>query len=240
MANRNDENGISRREFATRVGAAAAGIAVGGELFTGPAEAGPRRGPRGAARQRPHPRRERSRRDRQHRHPRPGQFAQARLRAPAERRDQDALRHRREPGAGADQRRAPAGRRHLQARLRPGSAARARRQGHRRRRHRHAQPLARARHDLGAAGRQARLRREAFVAHRVGRPQDGRGGGALQQDRAGRHHESQPAGGARRDQVHPRGRPRQGLHGARPVLQAAPGDRQVSRMARWRPARSTR
>jgi hypothetical protein len=40
VANRNDENGISRREFATRVGAAAAGIAVGGELFTGQAEAG--------------------------------------------------------------------------------------------------------------------------------------------------------------------------------------------------------
>ena len=46
------------------------------------------------------------------------------------------------------------------------------------RRHRHAEPLARARHDLGAAGRQARLRREARVAHRVGRPQDGRGGSA--------------------------------------------------------------
>jgi hypothetical protein len=94
----------------------------------------------------------------------------------------------------------------VQARLRPGSAARHGRQGHRRRRHRHAEPLARARDDLGAAGRQARLRREALVAHGVGRPQDGRGDGALQQDRAGRHDEPQPAGGARRDQVHPRGR----------------------------------
>jgi predicted dehydrogenase len=34
VANPNEQNGISRREFATRVGAAAAGIAVGGELFS--------------------------------------------------------------------------------------------------------------------------------------------------------------------------------------------------------------
>ncbi len=33
----------------------------------------------------------------------------------------------------------------------------------------------------------------------------------------------------RRDQVHSRRRPRQGLHGARPLLQAAPVDRQVPR-----------
>ena len=69
-------------------------------------------------------------------------------------------------------------RRDVQARLRAGPAPRARRQGHRRRHHRHAEPLARAGHDLGAAGRQARLRREARLAHRVGRPQDGRGGRA--------------------------------------------------------------
>jgi hypothetical protein len=42
--------------------------------------------------------------------------------------------------------------------------------------HRHAEPLARARLDLGDAGRQARLRREARVAHRLGRPEDGGGG----------------------------------------------------------------
>jgi predicted dehydrogenase len=41
VANRNEENGISRREFATRVGAAAAGIAVGGELFNAPVHAAP-------------------------------------------------------------------------------------------------------------------------------------------------------------------------------------------------------
>ena len=63
----------------------------------------------------------------------------------------------------------------LQAELRAGPAPRARRQGHRRGRHRDAEPLARARDDLGAAGRQARLRREAGVAHGVGRPPDGRG-----------------------------------------------------------------
>ena len=119
----------------------------------------------------------------------------------------------------------------VQARVRAGPAARARRQGHRRRRHRHAESLARARHDLGAPGRQARLRREALLAHGVGRPQDGRGGGALQQDRAGRHDEPQPPGGAPGDQVPARRRHRQGLHGARPLLQAAALHRQVSRRA---------
>ena len=33
MDNNDEHNGITRREFATRVGAAAAGIAVGGEFF---------------------------------------------------------------------------------------------------------------------------------------------------------------------------------------------------------------
>src|SRR5262245_53013873 len=37
--NQNESGGISRREFATRVGSAAAGIAVGGRLFSSPAEA---------------------------------------------------------------------------------------------------------------------------------------------------------------------------------------------------------
>ena len=41
-----DDNGISRRDFAVRVGAAAAGIAVGGELFTARAEAAPHVGGR--------------------------------------------------------------------------------------------------------------------------------------------------------------------------------------------------
>src|SRR5262249_14110093 len=39
--NQDDKNGISRREFATRVGAAAAGIAVGSEFFSSKAEAAP-------------------------------------------------------------------------------------------------------------------------------------------------------------------------------------------------------
>ena len=95
----NEPDGITRREFATRVGAAAAGVAAGGGSLQ-LAAAG------GAARRRTHPRRQRSRRHREHRHPRPGQLAEARLRQAQERRNQDALRHRREPGAGADQRRA--------------------------------------------------------------------------------------------------------------------------------------
>ncbi len=41
-----DETGISRRDFAVRVGAAAAGIAVGGELFTARADAAPHVGNR--------------------------------------------------------------------------------------------------------------------------------------------------------------------------------------------------
>ena len=85
---------ITRREFATRVGAAAAGMAVGTELLASGLEPS-------ATRQRPHPRRQRSRRDRQHRHPRPGQRAEARFRTAAERRDQDPVRHRREPGAAS-------------------------------------------------------------------------------------------------------------------------------------------
>ena len=43
----------------------------------------------------------------------------------------------------------------------------------------------------------------------------------VQQDRPGRHDEPQPARRAPGDPVHPRGRHRQGLHGARAVLQAA-------------------
>jgi predicted dehydrogenase len=43
---RNDSDGISRREFATRIGAAAAGIAVGGDLFGSRAQAAPHVGSR--------------------------------------------------------------------------------------------------------------------------------------------------------------------------------------------------
>lgn len=41
-----DDNGVSRRDFAVRVGAAAAGLAVGGEFFTARAEAAPHVGSR--------------------------------------------------------------------------------------------------------------------------------------------------------------------------------------------------
>ena len=37
----NDKDGISRRDFAARLGAAAAGVAVGGELVTARADAAP-------------------------------------------------------------------------------------------------------------------------------------------------------------------------------------------------------
>ena len=50
----------------------------------------------------------------------------------------------------------------------------AREQGHRRRHHRHAQPLARAGRHLGHAGRQGRLCGKAGLAQRLGRPPDGR------------------------------------------------------------------
>ena len=43
---RNDSDGISRREFATRIGAAAAGVAVGGEFFNSRAQAAPHVGGR--------------------------------------------------------------------------------------------------------------------------------------------------------------------------------------------------
>jgi hypothetical protein len=54
--------------------------------------------------------------------------------------------------------------------------------------------LARARDRLGSqAGKHVYVEKPS--SHRVGRPQDGRGDGAPQQDRRGRHDEPQPAGG---------------------------------------------
>jgi hypothetical protein len=44
--NSNERNGITRREFATRVGAAAAGIAVGGKFFSSGLYASPHVGGR--------------------------------------------------------------------------------------------------------------------------------------------------------------------------------------------------
>src|SRR5216683_2916859 len=46
MASKDEQNGITRREFATRVGAAAAGIAVGGDLFNPVVHASPHVGGR--------------------------------------------------------------------------------------------------------------------------------------------------------------------------------------------------
>ena len=61
----------------------------------------------------------------------------------------------------------------------------------------------------------------------------------VQQDRPGRHDEPQPPGGAQGHRVHPGRRHRQGLHGARPVLQArGPASASIP-TARWRPASST-
>ena len=216
-----DQNGISRRDFTARLGAAAAGLAVGGESPRGRVSARPRQGrvlgandrvvvasigirgqgnsvKRGFA-----------------------QLTNVKVKTLC---DIDANLA---PERINDKALAKVAR--LQAGIRPGHAARFRRQGSRRGHRRDAEPLARAGHDLGAAGRQARLRREAGVAHGVGRPQDGRGAGALRQDRPGRHDEPQPPGRAHGHQVHAGRRHRQGLHGARPVLQAAALDRQVSR-----------
>ena len=72
-----DRNEMSRRQFTATTSLAAAAVVAG--------------------RREARARRERPRRARHHRHPRPGQRAQARLREAAERRDQDAVRHRREP-----------------------------------------------------------------------------------------------------------------------------------------------
>ena len=149
---------ISRRDFASRSVLAAAAVAAG-KVALGTA----RRGGAGDRGERPG-------RPRQHRHPRPGQRPQAGLRPAAERRDQDALRHRREPvrRAGSTTRAARTSptfkpgyqqdlRRVLDDKDIDGVVIAT------------PEPLARARHHLGAAGRQARLRREARVPHACGK-----------------------------------------------------------------------
>ena len=126
----------------------------------------------------PHSRRQRPRRHRQHRHPRPGQRAQARLRHARERRDQDALRHRREPRAASA---STTTRWPMSPTFKPGFVQDLRRvlddKDIDARRHRDAQPLARAGHDLGrcrpASTSTSRSRRRHTVWE--GR-QDGRGG----------------------------------------------------------------
>ena len=221
-SNKIEQNGISRRDFTSRVGAAAAGIAVGGDLFGSTVQAAADVGGRVL-----------------------GANDRVVVASIGIRGQGNSLKRGFARLANVevktlcdiDANLAPE--RINDARLkdvatfkpgvRPGSAPRARRQGHRRGHHRHAESLARSRHHLGAAGGQTRVRREAGVAHGIGRPQDGRGGRALQQDRAGRHDEPEPPGRPRGDQVPARWRHRQGVHGARPLLQAAAGDRQVPR-----------
>ena len=165
---RSDPDGITRREFATRVGAAAAGVAAGADLFGSRLQASPRVGGRiiGAN-------------DRvvtasigirgQGNSLKRG-FARLKNVEIKTLCDIDANLA---PERINDARLADVAT--FKPGLRAGSPPRPGRQGHRRGRHRDAEPLARARHHLGAAGRQARLRREALVAHRVGRAQDGRG-----------------------------------------------------------------
>ncbi len=72
---------------------------------------------------------------------------------------------------------------------REGHPPRARGQVGRRDLGRHAQPLARADHDLGLPGRQGRLRREAVQPQRPRRPDRRRGRAAVQPDRPARHAE---------------------------------------------------
>ena len=162
MARTKDEQAVSRREFAIRVGTAAAGVAVGGGFFQPRLQAAPLVGGRilgandrvvtasigirgqGNALKRG--------------------FAKLKNVEIKTLCDIDANLA---PERINDERLADVA--DLQARLRAGPPPRPRRQGHRRRRHRHAEPLARAGDHLGAAGRQARVRREAVIAHRLGR-----------------------------------------------------------------------
>ena len=83
--------------------------------------------------------------------------------------------------------------------------------------------------DLGAAGGQARLRREALVAHRwEGRKMVEATNRYSKIVQVGTMNRSRPAVRAG-DQVHARRRHRQGVHGSRSLLQAARVDRQVPR-----------
>ena len=228
-----DQNGISRRDFASRLGAAAAGVALGGEFFRPALQAAPHvsgrilgandkvvvasigiRGQgngvkRGFA-----------------------QLANVEIKTLC---DVDANLARR-----THQRRAPEKRPHVQAGVRPGPAAGHGRQGRRRRHRRHPQSLARAGHRLGPSGRQARLRREAVVAHRVGRAADGRGGDPIQQGRAGRHEQPQQRRrSARRSSSSTTAASGRSTWPA--ASASSRGRRSAStRTARWRPARSSR
>ena len=163
---RSKDEGITRRDFNTRLGAAAAGVVAGSELLGPFAYAGPHVNGRvlGAndrvvmAQIGIHSQGNSLKRG----------FAQLKnveIKTLCDV-DEQPVRLARQRQGGARQ---GAG---VQAWLPAGHAPRLRRQGHRRRRHRDPEPLARAGLDLGRAGRQARLHREAGVAHGVGRPAD--------------------------------------------------------------------
>ena len=160
-SNRDEQNGVTRRDFTTRVGAAAAGIVVGGELLGGRVQAASAAGRILGANDRVVVSQIGIR----------GQgnalkrgFAQLKN---VEIKTLCDIDGNLAPSRINDERLKDVA--DVQAELRAGPPPRPRRQGHRRDRHRHAEPLARAGDHLGAAGRQARLRREAGVAHRAGK-----------------------------------------------------------------------
>ena len=82
--------------------------------------------------------------------------------------------------------------------MRPGPAPGVRRQGHRRRLDRHAEPLARPGRGLGLPGGQGRLRREAGQPQRRRGPEDGRGRPQVRPGRPDGHAEPQSSKGVAR------------------------------------------
>ena len=122
--------------------------------------------------------------------------------------------------------------------VRTGHSQGARRQGHRHRLDRHAEPLARAGRHLGDAGRQGCLRREAGQPQRQRRPDDRRG---ARKDKticqAGTQSRSMP-GHARGHGLHPRRQARQSQPRLRHLLQAPRQHRQGDRRTGRSPRRS--
>ena len=81
----------------------------------------------------------------------------------------------------------------------------------------------------GRAGRQGRVRREAVLAQHLRVAADRRRGPQIQPHRAAGQPEPLVTGAARSRAADAQRRARRGLHGARPLLQVARHDRQVSR-----------
>ncbi len=105
------------------------------------------------------------------------------------------------PAAGGRDRR-PDGRTGRRLPAHPG------RPDHRRRRHRHAGPLAQDHHARCRGRRQGRLCREAGVAHSRGRGRDGEGDRGVEPDRADRHPAAQLGSLPAREGDHRLGQPR--------------------------------